>query len=358
MRNELLWGKDRPANPVTRAMSGIWGLVNGLRRKAYKKGFIASEEAGAPVISVGNLTVGGNAKTPMCIFLANQLTGRGYTPAVLSRGYGRGRSSEFRDPVLVSLGLGPLAPLEYSGDEPQLVARLTQAMVIVANKRLLAAREAVRQGADVLVLDDGYQHLGLKRNVDILMLQAENCLGNGLVLPAGPLREPVSAIKDADILVSVGQDAVPPGIARMAGERPAFAAVTRPTAISTLNGDCRMDLKFLQGRRFAAFCGLARPLNFKNAIGSLGLEPVAFRAYPDHEPYGPIETRELKELLNFSRSEYLLTTLKDAVKLRDLELPILVLESELAPVDPAGLVREVLNRISPPAAGTSVPAER
>jgi tetraacyldisaccharide 4'-kinase len=348
MRNELLWSRKRTASPPVRLLSDVWGLVNSLRRKAYRKGVFRSERAPLPVISVGNLTAGGSAKTPMCIYLSNMLTERGLSPAVLSRGYGRKRSRFYPEPVIVSLGLGPLAPLEFSGDEPYLTASLTQAMVIVSKKRILAAREAASQGADVLVLDDGFQHLSLKRDVDILMVQADNPFGNGRVLPAGPLREPLKANVDADIFVSVGEREAPEGLQRLAGGKPLFTAVIRSGPLLSLEGRKRSDPSMLKGRRFSAFCGLARPEGFRKSLSSLGLDPVAFKAFPDHEPYGPLERRELQDLLNFSRAECLVTTFKDAMKLTDLGLPVYILESALEPVDPEGLLKAVLDKLPLP----------
>jgi tetraacyldisaccharide 4'-kinase len=299
-------------------------------------------KAPAPVISVGNLTVGGSGKTPMCVFLANELTRRGFCPAVLSRGYGRKKSRFFPEPVTVSLGLGPLVSFEYAGDEPLLTAELTEALVLVGADRSDAAREAVRQGADVLILDDGFQHLQLQRDANILMLPADNPLGNGRVLPAGPLREPLKARFEADIFVSVGDPEPSPAARRLAEGKPLFTAETKPGELSCLRGEKSMERDFLKERRFAAFCGLARPGGFKKTLASMGLSPVAFRAYPDHEPYGPLERRELEELLRFSQSEYLLTTLKDAVKLRGLNLPIVALNCSLAPTDPSGLMDAVM----------------
>jgi tetraacyldisaccharide 4'-kinase len=345
MRNELLWERGRGPGPLVRALSDSWGLVNRLRRWSYRKGILPSEKAPIPVISVGNLTVGGNSKTPMCAFLAKALADRGHVPAILSRGYGRKRSRMRPDPVVVSLGLGPLVPLEFSGDEPALLARLTPAMVLVSARRAPAAREAAGQGAGVAILDDGFQHLRLRRDCNILMVRAADGLGNGRVVPAGPLREPASARADADIVVTVGLGDVPPHLGRLFAPKPVFGARVEAGRLSSPDGRVRLAVQELAGKRLAAFCGLARPKAFKETLTGLGLPPVAFRAFPDHEPYGPIERRALEELLLFSRSEFLLTTQKDAVKLRDLRLPILALEARLAPSDPEGLMGAILGML-------------
>ncbi|MDR2339415.1 MAG: tetraacyldisaccharide 4'-kinase, partial [Deltaproteobacteria bacterium] len=345
MRDVHLWGRGGDPGPILRLMSGSWGLANTLRRKAYKKGFLNQEKAPVPLVSVGNLTVGGNAKTPMCVYLAKEFASRGLSPAVLSRGYGRERSRLRPDPVVVSLGLGPLVPLEFAGDEPYLIARLSSAMVLVSAKRAPAALEAADQGADVLILDDGFQHLGLARDLDIVMIQGENGLGNGHVIPAGPLREPAGAIEDADMLVYVGDGGPPDPVATLAQKKPLFTAKVVASGISSLSDGETLPLDYLSGKRFAAFCGLARPQGFRDTMANLGLAPVAFRAFPDHEPYGPRELRALDELLRFSRSEFLLTTLKDAVKLKGLRIPTFALETGLEPSDPVRLMDSVLGRL-------------
>ncbi|MDR2406211.1 MAG: tetraacyldisaccharide 4'-kinase [Deltaproteobacteria bacterium] len=350
MRSELFWKEKTKGGYLVRAASYTWGALNSLRRRLYQYGLLPSQKAPLPLISVGNLTVGGSAKTPMAIYLAGELIRRGLNPAVLSRGYGRKRSRLYPDPVLVSLGLGPLVALDYSGDEPQLVAKLTRSMVLVSKKRSLAAAEAVKQGADCLILDDGFQHLSLKRDLDILMFQGEKPLGNGRVLPAGPLRENISAAAAADIFVVVGNGEtpeVPKSIRNLSSDKPIFTAKIEAGAFSSLRGQKRLEVDFLKGKRLSAFCGLARPQLFKKTLLNLGLEPVAFRAFRDHEPYGPMERKALEDLLNFSRSEYLLTTLKDSIKLEDMKLPILALESALVPTDAPAFLKAVLEKLPP-----------
>ncbi|MDR2200459.1 MAG: tetraacyldisaccharide 4'-kinase [Deltaproteobacteria bacterium] len=346
MLSDELWNKDRQASPVTGVLAAAYGLAAGARRLAYQKGLFGREKAPLPVVSVGNLTVGGNAKTPMCVYLANEFLKKGLVPAVLSRGYGRKKSRFRPDPLTVSLGLGPLAPPEHAGDEPHLIASLTRAMVFVSGKRIRAAREAARQGARILILDDGFQHLSIQRDLDILMFRADNPLGNGRLLPAGPLREPLRAAAAADLFVSAGAGGVPPAVRRLAGGRPLFSAELKGGRLASLKDSTPLEAASLKGRRLAAFCGVADPGSFKNTLNSLGLTPVAFLAFPDHEPYLPKARGELERLLKFSRSEFLLTTRKDAVKLKDLDLPVLVLDVELVPNEPEKFLQAVFQKLS------------
>ncbi|MDR2459808.1 MAG: tetraacyldisaccharide 4'-kinase [Deltaproteobacteria bacterium] len=335
--------EKEPAFPL-RKISSLWGLVLEKRRKMYRKGSFASKKAPVPVISVGNLTMGGNGKTPMCVFLANSLMEKGYNPAIISRGYGRTSQSAHPDPVLISAGDGPLLPWQLSGDEPALMAGLTRAIVFVSKERSLAAIEAARIGADVLILDDGYQHLAIKRDANILMLQAENFLGNGKVFPAGPLRERPSSHEDADIIVAVGAR-IHPALERLAGTRPLFLAHNKPLRLTDPRQQKSWDFDALRGKRFAAFCGLASPLNFKKTLKALNLEPVAFRAFSDHAPYKPQDKEFLKRLCDFTHSLCLVTTAKDYIKLKDLQVPLLILESALELEDSQGFLEVILKKI-------------
>jgi tetraacyldisaccharide 4'-kinase len=289
------------------------------------------------VISVGNLTVGGSGKTPMCVFLANALSRRGWTPAIVSRGYGRKRSMAVPDPVLVSAGDGPLIPWELSGDEPCLMAGETRALILCSRDRLTGVREAARLGADLAILDDGFQHLRLARDVDILMFQADSHLGNGLVLPAGPLREPPAASGDAHLLCSVGRH-IHPSLERLACGRPLFRLRPEATGLRNPRTGASLGPAALAGVKFSAFCGIASPRGFRKALASLGLVPAAFKAFPDHCPYGPAERDFLGKLLRFTGSRVLLTTAKDAVKLRDLRAPLLILEAAPVPDEPEALL--------------------
>ncbi|MDR2421931.1 MAG: tetraacyldisaccharide 4'-kinase, partial [Deltaproteobacteria bacterium] len=280
----------------------------------------------------GNVTVGGNLKTPLAAWLARALAARGLKPAILSRGYGRRRVFFSREPVLVSCGRGPLASAEIAGDEPYLLAIKTPAFVVVADQRTRAARLAQSLGAEILILDDGFQHLPLARDVDILSLAGTEPFGNGLPLPAGPLRERLSVGSLANLAVATPD--CPPNPWGL----PQFVAKLELTGLKTLYSGRAVDLTEAKGLRLAAFCGLAKPDEFKKSLKAWGLNPIVFRSFPDHARYGRERIKELAELLRFSRSDWLLTTPKDAVKLQGLNLPVLVAETALAPDRPKELL--------------------
>jgi tetraacyldisaccharide 4'-kinase len=318
------------------------------RREAYRRGIFKSLSVEVPVVSVGNLTLGGNAKTPLSIFLAKAFAERGFYPAVISRGYGRVKKRELPDPVLVSAGGGPLIAPELSGDEPSQIAMETRSLVLVSDKRIKAAREAERLGADIIILDDGHQHLALNRNVNILSFAfkgGKDLLGNGLVFPAGPLREPIPAHKDADLLVFVGPK-IHPTMEKLAGTRPLFQAELKPAGLRLLSSGERVPLKDIKNKRLAAFSGLAHPAGFKKTLLSLGLFPTVFKSFGDHANYGEEERDFLERFYKFSKSDYLVSSAKDAVKLKGFrKVPVLILESTLVPRDPEALIEAILSRL-------------
>jgi tetraacyldisaccharide 4'-kinase len=337
------------------------------RRLSYAHGLAKSHRSGLPVISVGNITLGGNAKTPMCAYLAKLFSGQGLAPAILSRGYGRETLRHSPDPLLVSHGQGPLYGPEICGDEPFALSQECQAKIILSRKRAKAARMAESLGCGLIILDDGFQHLSLHRDADIVLLRASQApAGNGRVIPAGPLREPLWALGAAHIILALEPFGQPDmeGPKGPAQDKPwlglippgpkLFRASLRPAGFRELEAYDRpgplgeeglLPLDYPRGRRLAAFCGLGWPGSFKGSLRDLGLSPVAFRAFPDHAPYGERERAGLRDMFRFSRADCLLTTQKDAVKLKGLGLPALALEVRLEPSHPEGLAAAIWERI-------------
>ena len=200
-----MWGDPRneirkPLHIFFYLLSLPYGGAVRARNRLFDLGVLRQEKVGCPVVSVGNLTVGGTGKTPMVILLAGMLRDRGMRPAVLSRGYG-GKSTS--DVLVVSDGSQILAGPEEAGDEPVLIARRLKGIPVLAGaKRALTGRYARENfGVDVMVLDDGFQHRWIHRDLDIVLLDSRQPLGNGLLLPRGPLREPPSALERAGVVV-------------------------------------------------------------------------------------------------------------------------------------------------------------
>ncbi|MCP9927405.1 tetraacyldisaccharide 4'-kinase [Cyanobium sp. CH-040] len=278
-----------------------------------------------PVVSVGNLTLGGTGKTPLVIALARELTLRGWRPAVLSRGYGSGR----REPLRVE----PQMAAAAVGDEPlELVRALPGVPVWIGSDRVASARRALEAGADLLLLDDGLQHWRLARDCDVSVLDGQRRLGNGLLFPAGPLREPPAALARADLLVLTGMEPEPGALAGLPwpAERPWFGIQGRLALPAGL-----------RERPLLAFCGIGLPEKFFAALRQEGCRLVGCEAFPDHHPYARTDVERLLTLARAQQNATLVTTAKDWQRL----VPLLeprerdgVLPVPLA-LDPGGVAR-------------------
>jgi tetraacyldisaccharide 4'-kinase len=282
------WQPDPPA------WSAPLGVLSTLYRAGagFHRAMSRPLKVRVPVISIGNLTVGGAGKTPVTMELAQRLVARGKRPAVLSRGYGR-RS---REPLEVS----PDARVEAAGDEPLLMAR-RGCLVFVGSGRAALAELAIRRGADVLLLDDGLQHHAMARDLDVIVADASNPFGNGRLLPAGPLREPVSALGRVRLgLVWLTRCDLPrdPRTAELG----AFPAVE-----SVYDGRAA-----IRGRQVFLFAGIARPDGFVATVRGLGGEIAGTRWFRDHHLY---TARELLHLRERAAGALLVTTEKDLVRI-------------------------------------------
>jgi tetraacyldisaccharide 4'-kinase len=282
----------------------------------------------------------------MCVFLAKALHEKGFKPAIISRGYGRKPVKSHPEPLFVSKGHGPLAPVEESGDEPFLMAIKTNSMVVLAKKRSLAAKQAIEAGADILVLDDGFQHLALKRDLDILMVQANQDFEDDLVVPAGYLRETAKAQLRADIIVAIG-GSLNESLLKVANGRPVFLAKMVPTGLTSLASGAAVDPASLKGQRLGAFCGLARPSSFFRSVSDANIKLNAHLCFPDHVAYGQGDLSRLTDFRDLNQLDCLLTTAKDAVKLpKSLPFQIVTMESELELERPREFLEETLSRLS------------
>ena len=286
-----------------------------IRRSLYGSGILRRESLPRPVLSVGNLAVGGSGKTPHVQFLASWLSDLGVKVAILSRGYGR-RS---RGVVWVSRGDGPAVTSEEGGDEPVLLAAsLPGVPVLVGESRAEAGRECLRSmNVDAFLLDDGFQHLALKREADLLLVEAEGGLGNRFTLPLGPLREPVDAARHADALV-VTKCA---GISQ--GEKTAAAVplpAGRPRAFTRLVARAVVDRQGFEsplpraGEEVVAFSGLARNGQFADTLRECGYAVRKFIPFRDHHRYRP---QDLRNIAIAAGGSLVLTTEKDMVRLPD-----------------------------------------
>lgn len=302
---------------LLRVVGWLYGLIGCLRRKLYRAGVLSVYRAPVPVISVGNLTVGGTGKTPMVDYLVKGLLEYGRRVAVVSRGYG-GRGAG-RVEVVCS-GDGPLLPPEVCGDEPYLLARRNpRALVFVAPRRAEGIRLAVeRFAADVILLDDGFQHLSVARDLDIVLLDARRPFGNGYLLPAGVLREPASALEQAGVVVltrSDGSESAAPDL-----ECPLIRCRHRLADEAVSLAGEKLPLKSFAGRRGVAFAGIADPENFFTALAAQGLHLLRTLPLSDHVVY---DRGTLALLAEAARdADFLVTTEKDGVKMTAVQLSV------------------------------------
>ena len=289
------------------------GIVARARRGLYGAGVLSRERLPRPVVSVGNLVLGGAGKTPHVQHLARWLIGSGRRVAVLSRGYGR-RS---RGVVWVGRGDGRIADSREGGDEPVLLAQsLPGVPVVVAESRAEAGREVLaREAVDVFLLDDGFQHLSLHRDVDLLLVDCARGLSNRMTLPLGPLREPPSHARFADgLIVTKCPDPV-------AGERTGWTVPIppgRPKAFSRLvpqgfvGRDGEPVASVAPGSEILAFSGLARNVQFLETLGEAGYRVRRHLSYPDHHEYSPAD---LGRIAREAAGLPAVTTEKDLVRL-------------------------------------------
>ena len=306
----------RPVTPLLALCSAGYGVGVRLRLWGFRSGLFRRHRAPGPVISVGNVTVGGTGKTPFVIMLAEWCRRTGYRPAVLSRGYGGRHGDKVME---VSDGQGIKADAGACGDEPWLLANALDGVpVIVSKKRVLAARYAgERFGCDLFILDDGFQHMELERDVDVVLVDAAHPFGNGRLLPWGPLREPVRRIRRADacVITRCGKETAAEKthrlLAGMFPSKPVFRSDHVPYGLCFPRTGKVHAPGFLKGRRVAAFAGIADPDAFRESLEGLGADVVCFRGFRDHHRYRAGEIRDLLREMKARGGEYLLTTEKD-----------------------------------------------
>lgn len=289
-------------------LSELYGRVGQVRVALYRRGLLSSQAFPVPVISIGNLAVGGTGKTPTVDWVARYCQGRGRRVAVVSRGYG-GRGAG--DVAVVSDGRQLLLSPEVAGDEPVLLARRNpQLIVVVAPRRAQGVQTAITElGADLIILDDGFQHLAVRRDLDIVLLDAKHPLGNGRVLPAGLLREFPEVLARGDLFILTRADA---GIASLDLPGPVLTSRHRlADRMMALDGHS-LPLDSLHGKQLVAFAGIADPESFFNDLRGKGLTLSETLAFPDHVTYNRAEIARITA----AGGETLLTTEKDAVKLR------------------------------------------
>jgi len=292
-----------------------FGAVTGLRNRCFDWGLMRERGAGVPVISVGNIVAGGTGKTPFVEYLAKILIEKGLKLAMVSRGYGR-RS---RGVAIVSDGAGAIVSAHHGGDEPvQVARRFPRLAVVVGEDRVAAARCAVEElRAEVILLDDGYQHRALRRECDILLLDARTNIAREPMLPAGYRREPLGGMRRADLIVFTRVDPAAEGVPWEPVLRRWYGGPLAVSRIATEGFYRASDGQraSLQGTSCFAFSGIADHAGFVAGLGALGIRIAGEHGYADHHRYSQADLDHLARAFERSGAEMLLTTEKDLMRL-------------------------------------------
>ena len=299
--------KDERSGPVDALVKGVllvlswfYGLAVKLIDLAYRSGLRKKRRVPVPVISVGNLTLGGTGKTPFAIFLADHFTAAGRKPAVLTRGYGGDESRMLKD-------------------------ELADVPVVVGQDRVRSALWAASAGSDVVILDDAFQHRRIARDLDILMLDGARPFGNRHLFPRGTLREPASAIERADMLVLTKTDRISSAERESLAEdlarsgKPVILTRYRPTFFNDVTG-AAYPPEFFRGKKVCLVSGIADADYFARMIEQLGAEITARRDHGDHHRYTRADVSAISGDLAAGGAEAVVVTRKDHVKLRDLDI--------------------------------------
>ena len=320
---QRVWYGGERAPWWLRSLAALYGAALRIRSSCYQRSWLRPHQVGRPVIVVGNITVGGTGKTPLVIWLAGCLGALGLKVAVVTRGYGRVAHGGV-------LRVDANGSARSVGDEALLIFRRAQVPVYVSRDRVAAARAAVAAGAQVLIADDGLQHLRLARDLEIALIDSARGLGNGALLPAGPLREPPARLDSVGAVVLTGEGAY---------QRPgALYMQLRGEQLLLLNGaGPAVPLDSFRGRRVHAFAGIGNPQRFFATLRAAGLELIE-HPLPDHQAIA-------SQALHPADGLPVLMTEKDAVKCsgsRPANCWYLPVTAQLAADDAQALLRRML----------------
>ncbi|MGI9056131.1 MAG: tetraacyldisaccharide 4'-kinase, partial [Pyrinomonadaceae bacterium] len=320
----------------------IYGAIADTRNRLYEKGVFASHTLGAKTISIGNLTVGGTGKTPLVAFAAETLFSAGEKVCILTRGYGRINPKKR---VLVTDGKTILSDARNAGDEPfELAEKLLGKAVIIAdaNRAQAGLWACEKFGITAFVLDDAFQHRKVKRDLDIVCIDATNPFGNGKVLPAGILREPLENLKRADAIVITRANLISEiedlkfQVSKYNKNCPIFISHNEFSNFTEIKEfyakqNPKSKIQNPKSKLAVAFCALGNPNNFFEQLRRENFNLTAMEIFPDHHFYTRRAIAKLEKTARENGAEILITTAKDAVKLKGLEigLPVFVAENKI-----------------------------
>ncbi len=327
-------------------LAWLYSLALRLRAALYRTGMLKTHHLPRPVVSIGNITVGGTGKTPVTAYIARFLLAGGYRVAVLSRGYGGSLEGQT---CVVSDGASIMLSAMECGDEPYLLASTVPGlMVVIGTDRHAAGQLAMQQLApDIFLLDDGFQHLRLHRDLNILLLDFSRPFGNGWALPAGILREPLTAFRRADLVIFTR---TPEGAlkCRDTGGIPRCLSSHTIADLLPLGSQTPVPFSFCSDHTILAFAGIADPDSFFAGLRREGLNLAQTISFPDHVVYDRVRCDEIAEAVRTSGADLLVTTEKDGVKLKGLseELATRTLLARLElTIDSPALLNGLLNKL-------------
>ena len=329
---DILNGKTKlhsfhPLVFLLQTLSLAYLLIVQARLFLYKTGILKTNRLGCPVISVGNLTLGGTGKTPIVAYIASFFIDKGLKPVILSRGYGRSSKTSI---AIVSNGENILLKPGEAGDEPYLLAENNPTVpVIVGKDRFRTGETAIKKfNPDVIILDDGFQYLSLASDLNIVLLNCIKPLGNGYIFPAGPLREPASALQRADMILYTHSDEAPDNCCE---NLPVRKDILKLKTIHTfdkivrINDQKKISPEELNKKKVVLFCGIGEPDSFKKRVEQHGAEIVYYKYFPDHYVYKAGDLQSLHKAAENLKADFILTTQKDSVKIKEVvsEFPLI-----------------------------------
>ncbi len=339
--------------PLKTALAFLYGVAVRLRGQGYRRGLFKRHQLSRPVISVGNLTLGGTGKTPYVAYLARLLQTAQFQPAILSRGY---RGTAERSGTLVSDGKDILCDVMKAGDEPYLLARVLPGVPVAVGRDRFRSGRLIEQmlAQPIHILDDGYQHLALKRNLNILLLDGSDPFGGNHLLPAGRLREPLEALSRADLIVvtrshlPVDVDHIEITVRRFNRIVPIAYFYHDAVRVWDLSDGSRYDLRHFLGRKMLALAAIGHPKIFLHDLAHYQIQVTATRLFRDHHNFTQLELDGALRDATEAGGDGIITTEKDAVRLERLAFrpgQIFVFSIEAKPEEPEGYRRFLLSEI-------------
>ena len=297
---------DKEISILLYPFSILYEIAVRLRFLLYKKNILKSYQLPGFVLSIGNITVGGTGKTPVVIKIADLLKKRGISAGIISRGYMR----KSREMLIVS----DKTSVFYSGDEPYLMAkRLKDTIICVGIDRKKAADLILKKyGIDFFILDDAFQNLRIKKNLDIVLIDGNNPFGSKRLLPSGPLREPIDHLNRADTFIIMGNKKIP---SEIDSKKEIFFGRHVAKKIVFLNNS--YPVSFLKNKKIVSFAGIGRPKRFLNTLKEIGAEVLYFKEFPDHYWFSKKDIGMLLDLKEDLEAEFLITTEKDWVRITE-----------------------------------------